>query len=80
MCNCCFDCMVCIYEVGGKGDGMCVLIVKVLLFGDVVYCMLVVVDILCVYLDVEIDWVVEEGFVGIVCIVCGVQGVILFVL
>lgn len=59
---------------------MRVLIVKVSSLGDVVHCTPVVADILRAYPDAEIDWVVEEGFAGIVRIVRGVQGVIPFAL
>ncbi len=48
--------------------------------GDVVHCTPVVADILRAYPDAEIDWVVEEGFAGMVRIVRGVQGVIPFAL
>ena len=59
---------------------MRVLIVKVSSLGDVVHCTPVVADILRAYPDAEIDWVVEEGFAGMVRIVRGVQGVIPFAL
>ncbi|QUP54751.1 lipopolysaccharide heptosyltransferase I [Ralstonia syzygii] len=59
---------------------MRVLIVKVSSLGDVVHCTPVVADILRAHPGAEIDWVVEEGFAGIVRIVRGVQGVIPFAL
>ncbi|KMY65502.1 glycosyl transferase family 1, partial [Desulfocarbo indianensis] len=59
---------------------MRVLIVKVSSLGDVVHCTPVVADILRAYPDAEIDWVVEEGFAGIVRIVRGVRGVMPFAL
>ncbi|MGS0621387.1 lipopolysaccharide heptosyltransferase I [Ralstonia sp. VS2407] len=59
---------------------MRVLIVKVSSLGDVVHCTPVVADILRAHPDAEIDWVVEEGFAGIVRIVRGVRGVIPFAL
>ena len=57
---------------------MRVLIVKVSSLGDVVHCTPVVADILRAHPDAEIDWVVEEGFAGLVRIVRGVRGVIPF--
>ncbi|TYZ49015.1 lipopolysaccharide heptosyltransferase I [Ralstonia solanacearum] len=59
---------------------MRVLIVKVSSLGDVVHCTPVVADILRAHPGAEIDWVVEEGFAGIVRIVRGVQDVIPFAL
>jgi len=59
---------------------MRLLIVKVSSLGDVVHCTPVVADILRAYPDAEIDWVVEEGFAGIVRIVRGVHQVIPFAL
>lgn len=59
---------------------MRVLIVKVSSLGDVVHCTPVVADILRAHPDAEIDWVVEEGFAGIVRIVRGVHQVIPFAL
>ena len=50
---------------------MRVLIVKVSSLGDVVHCTPVVADILRAHPDAEIDWVVEEGFAGLVRIVRG---------
>lgn len=59
---------------------MRVLIVKVSSLGDVVHCTPVVADILRAHPEAEIDWVVEEGFAGIVRIVRGVHEVIPFAL
>ncbi|AJW44573.1 lipopolysaccharide heptosyltransferase I [Ralstonia mannitolilytica] len=59
---------------------MRVLIVKVSSLGDVVHCTPVVADILRAHPEAEIDWVVEEGFAGIVRIVRGVREVIPFAL
>ncbi|GAB3625387.1 lipopolysaccharide heptosyltransferase I [Pandoraea terrae] len=59
---------------------MQVLIVKVSSLGDVVHNMPVVQDILRRHPDAQIDWVVEEGFVGLVKLVRGVRRVIPFAL
>lgn len=59
---------------------MRVLIVKVSSLGDVVHCTPVAADILRAHPEAEIDWVVEEGFAGIVRIVRGVHEVIPFAL
>ena len=48
--------------------------------GDVVHALPVVSDLVAAHPGIEIDWVVEEGFAGLVRIVRGVQGVIPFAL
>lgn len=44
---------------------MRVLLVKILFFGDVIYILLVFIDVVWVIFGIQFDWVVEEGFVEI---------------
>ena len=55
---------------------MNILIVKLSSLGDVVQTMPVVADILAVYPDAKIDWVVEEAFAPLLARLAGVQRVI----
>ncbi|MEO6352662.1 MAG: lipopolysaccharide heptosyltransferase I [Burkholderiaceae bacterium] len=59
---------------------MNILIVRVSSLGDVVHNMPMVADILRHYPDAKIDWVVEEGYVSLVRLNCGVRNVIPFAL
>ncbi|MCS6766594.1 MAG: lipopolysaccharide heptosyltransferase I [Candidatus Protistobacter heckmanni] len=59
---------------------MRILLIKVSSLGDVVHAMPVVRDILAAHPQARIDWVVEEGFVDLVSLVRGVDGIIPFAL
>ncbi len=55
---------------------MRILIVKLSSLGDVIQTMAVLPDVLQVYPDAQIDWVVEEAFAPLVQLVAGVRAVI----
>ncbi|HVW52346.1 MAG TPA: lipopolysaccharide heptosyltransferase I [Trinickia sp.] len=55
-----------------------ILLVRVSSLGDVVHNMPAVADILRVYPDAQIDWLVEESFAGLVTLVTGVRRAIPF--